>query len=55
MPDPNHCGWLPTTTTMDFVDILELTGDLLACKFDPNNENVKTSLVAKQGSAKIDW
>jgi hypothetical protein len=48
MPDPNHCGRLPTTLTMDYMDILELTGDLLARKFDPNDENVKTILDAKQ-------
>ena len=48
MPDPNHCGRSPTTITMDYVDIIELTGDLLARKFDPNDENVKTILDAKQ-------
>lgn len=34
MPDPNHCGRSPTTMTMDYLDILELSGDLFARKFD---------------------
>eukprot|EP00980_Cylindrotheca_fusiformis_P031044 scaffold25738_cov127-Cylindrotheca_fusiformis.AAC.4 len=36
MPDPNHCGRSPTTMTMDYLDILELSGDLFARKFDDN-------------------
>jgi Core-2/I-Branching enzyme len=48
MPDPNHCGRSPTTLTMDYVDILELTGDLFARKFDPNDEDVKTILDARR-------
>lgn len=32
MPDPNRCGRSPTTMTMDYMDILELTGDLFARK-----------------------
>ncbi|CAJ1952496.1 unnamed protein product [Cylindrotheca closterium] len=34
MPDPNHCGRSPTTMEMDYLDILELSGDLFARKFD---------------------
>jgi hypothetical protein len=34
MPDPNHCGRSPTTMTLDYLDILELTGDLFARKFN---------------------
>lgn len=33
MPDPNHCGRSPTTMTMDYLDMLELSGDLFARKF----------------------
>lgn len=33
MPDPNHCGRSPTTITLDYLDILELTDDLFARKF----------------------
>jgi hypothetical protein len=33
MPDPNHCGRSPTTMTLDYLDILELSGDLFARKF----------------------
>lgn len=32
MPDPNHCGRSPTTMTLDYVDILELSEDLFARK-----------------------
>ncbi len=32
MPDPNRCGRSPTTMTMDYMGILELTGDLFARK-----------------------
>lgn len=32
MPDPNHCGRSPTTMTIDYVDILELSHDLFARK-----------------------
>jgi hypothetical protein len=34
MPDPNHCGRSPTTMNLDYLDILELSGDLFARKFD---------------------
>ena len=33
MPDPNHCGRSPTTMTLDYLDILELSSDLFARKF----------------------
>jgi Core-2/I-Branching enzyme len=33
MPDPNHCGRSPTTISLDYLDILELSGDLYARKF----------------------
>jgi len=32
MPDPDHCGRSPTTMTIDYVDILELSDDLFARK-----------------------
>jgi Core-2/I-Branching enzyme len=32
MKDPNHCGRSPTTMTIDYVDILELSDDLFARK-----------------------
>ena len=32
MPSPDHCGRSPTTMTKDYMDILELSGDLLARK-----------------------
>lgn len=32
MPDPNHCGRSPTTITLDYLDILELSEDLFARK-----------------------
>lgn len=34
MPDPNHCGRSPTTMTLDYLDILEMSGDLFARKFN---------------------
>jgi Core-2/I-Branching enzyme len=32
MPDPNHCGRSPTTMTLDYADIMELSADLFARK-----------------------
>ena len=32
MPDPDHCGRSPTTMTVDYADILELSDDLFARK-----------------------
>lgn len=32
MPDPDHCGRSPTTMTIDYADILELSEDLFARK-----------------------
>lgn len=32
MPDPNHCGRSPTTMTVDYADILELSAELFARK-----------------------
>lgn len=34
MPRPDHCGRSPTTMTLDYLPILELTPDLFARKFD---------------------
>jgi len=34
MPDPAHCGRSPTTISMDYVDLLTLTDDLFARKFN---------------------
>ena len=39
MRDPNHCGRSPTTMTVDYADILELSNDLFArkvCMYDRN-------------------
>lgn len=52
MPDPNHCGRSPTTISLDYLDILELTGDLFARKFmdkdDATVKNVIDTLRAKE-------
>jgi hypothetical protein len=32
MPDPDHCGRSPTTMTLDYADIMELSADLFARK-----------------------
>lgn len=34
MPDPTHCGRSPTTISMDYVDLLTLSDDLWARKFN---------------------
>ena len=34
MKQPNHCGRSPTTMTLDYMPVLELSGDLFARKFD---------------------
>lgn len=34
MKQPNHCGRSPTTMTVDYLPVLELSGDLFARKFD---------------------
>ena len=48
MHDPNHCGRSPTTITLDYLDILELSEDLFARKFlddvDPQVKNVVDTL-----------
>jgi hypothetical protein len=48
MLDPNHCGRSPTTITLDYLDILELSEDLFARKFlddvDPQVKNVVDTL-----------
>jgi hypothetical protein len=38
MPDPDHCGRSPTTMTIDYVDILELSDDLFARKVSSSDE-----------------
>jgi hypothetical protein len=42
MPNPNHCGRSPTTMTVDYLQILELSGALFARKFD---EDVDSSVL----------
>jgi len=45
MPDPTHCGRSPTTISMDDVDILTLSDDLFARKFnDQMHPHVKDVL-----------
>lgn len=45
MPDPAHCGRSPTTVSMDYVDLLTLTDDLFARKFnDETHPDVKDVL-----------
>lgn len=34
MKNPDHCGRSPTTMTVDYLPVLELSGDLFARKFD---------------------
>ncbi|KAL7495402.1 hypothetical protein ACHAWT_003862 [Skeletonema menzelii] len=34
MRNPDHCGRSPTTMTLDYLPVLELSGDLFARKFD---------------------
>ena len=49
MPDPNHCGRSPTTLGLDFVDILELSGDLYARKFvDSHDSRIKDAMDASR-------
>lgn len=38
MKNPNHCGRSPTTMTVDYLPVLELSGDLFARKFDDDVE-----------------
>ena len=37
MPDPDHCGRSPTTMTLDYADIMELSADLFARKVSNSN------------------
>ena len=47
MPDPNHCGRSPTTLGLDYIDVLELSGDLYARKFvDSYDYRVKDAIDA---------
>lgn len=49
MPDPNHCGRSPTTLGLDYIDVLELTGDLYARKFvDSYDSRVKDAIDASR-------
>lgn len=36
-PDPDHCGRSPSTLTIKFKNLLEITRSLFARKFDPRN------------------
>jgi Core-2/I-Branching enzyme len=42
MPDPDHCGRSPTTMTLDYADIMELSADLFARKVRARDEGVVT-------------
>ena len=44
MPDPNHCGRSPTILGLDYLDVLELSGDLFARKFDTHETRVKDAI-----------
>lgn len=49
MPDPNHCGRSPTTLGLDYLDVLELSGDLFARKFvDSYDSRVKDAIDEKR-------
>ena len=49
MKDPDHCGRSPTTTTMDYLPVLELAGDLFARKFnDAVDSNIKDVIDIKR-------
>uniref|UniRef100_A0A7S4EKK1 protein xylosyltransferase n=1 Tax=Pseudo-nitzschia australis TaxID=44445 RepID=A0A7S4EKK1_9STRA len=49
MPDPNHCGRSPTTLSLDYTDVLELSGDLYARKFvDSYDAGVKDAIDASR-------
>ena len=49
MPDPNHCGRSPTTLGLDYLDTLELSGDLFARKFvDSYDSRVKDAIDASR-------
>ena len=46
MPDPNHCGRSPTTMTVDYADIMELSADLFARKVCMNVRTFSTNTIA---------
>jgi len=49
MPDPNHCGRSPTTLGLDYIDVLELSGDFFARKFvDAYDSRVKDAIDASR-------
>ena len=49
MPDPNHCGRSPTTLGLDYIDVLELSGELYARKFvDSYDSRVKDAIDASR-------
>ena len=49
MPDPDHCGRSPTTLGLDYIDVLELSGDLYARKFvDSYDSRVKDAIDASR-------
>ncbi|GMI52901.1 hypothetical protein ScalyP_jg981, partial [Parmales sp. scaly parma] len=45
MPNPSHCGRSPTTMTLDYLPILELSGMLFARKFDPVVDEVVLDVI----------
>ena len=51
MPDPNHCGRSPTVLGLDYLDNLELSGDLYARKFvDSYDSRIKDALDSSRES-----
>lgn len=48
MKNRNHCGRSPTTITVDYLPVLELSGDLFARKFDDVVEPVVKDYIDKR-------
>lgn len=48
MRNPDHCGRSPTTMTLDYLPVLELSGDLFARKFDDVAEPLVKDYIDKR-------
>lgn len=48
MKNPDHCGRSPTTMTVDYLPVLELSGDLFARKFDDEAEPLVKNYIDKR-------
>lgn len=48
MKNPDHCGRSPTTMTLDYLPVLELSGDLFARKFDDVAEPLVKDYIDKR-------